>query len=246
MLKKVKYNEKVDALLKSELITNLNILGALSYEAPAHLYVDDEVNPTGIYVDIDGLQYLYAQEETFADKIFETFKEKKVYCFSGIKRNLAEYIKGKYEPTWENPCDIYYYPHSSVDLSDIQSKVVSIPIEEAKRIDSYYTFKSDESLGEIEANLRLRPSAGVYEDGKLVSWVLVHEDDSMGIMYTVEGYRRKDYAMDVSLVLIDKMLKQEKTPYVQIVESNQMSPGLAKKCGFIKSGKCTWMGIEVK
>ena len=68
----------------------------------------------------------------------------------------------------------------------------------------------------------------------------------MGIMYTIEKARRKGYAEEVSLVLMDKMLRLGKTPFIQIVETNQMSPGLAKKCGFVKAGKCSWMGIETK
>ena len=111
-------------------------------------------------------------------------------------------------------------------------------------IDSFYTFQCEESLEEIRKNLRRRPSSGVYVDEELVCWVMVHEDYSMGIMYTKEEHRRKGYAVDVTLDLMNKLLKMDKIPYVQILESNGMSPGLAKKCGFIPDGKCTWFEIK--
>lgn len=248
-IKEISFNSKVKELLKKEPITNLNIVGALSYAEDIKVYVDREDQPTGVYVCADGLSFLYTQNLQFVDSLLEFSEEntsQQQVCFSGVKRELVDYIKEKYEFAWESPCDIYYYPKKIVDLSDVKSKVVTIPVEEAGHIDEYYTFRDDKSIYEIEANLRRRPSAGIYEDGKLVCWVMVHEDDSMGIMYTLDGYRRKGYAEEVSLVLIDQMLKLEKTPFIQIIETNQMSPGLAKKCGFVKAGKCSWFGLEIK
>ncbi|MGL5675729.1 MAG: GNAT family N-acetyltransferase [Cellulosilyticaceae bacterium] len=243
-LTKVAYSDAIGELLKSDEITNLNILGALNYEENVPFYVDDCEQPSGVYMEIDGVSYMYAKDAAFVHHVFETFEQKTQYIFSGIKRELAEKVKEMYIPVWENPCDIYYYPLPTVDLSEVKSEVVTIPVEEVERINHYYTFKDDWSIEAITKDLTLRPSAGIYEEGELVCWVLVHEDDSMGIMYTVEKSRRKGYAEEVSLVLMDTMLKAGKVPYIQILESNQMSPGLAKKCGFVPHGKCTWMEIS--
>lgn len=244
-LKQVNYTQVIKDFLDKEPIINLNIIGALSYEPEAPIYVDDETSPTGVYIPINGLNYLYTQEMNFVDQVIQQFTPNGEYCFSGVKREIADYMKSKYECIWENPCDIYYYPHGKIDLSDVKSEVVTIPLEEAEGIDSYYTYKNEWSLEEIRANLRRRPSAGIYEDGQLVCWVMAHEDDSMGVMYTMEGYRRKGYAIDVSLVLMDKLLKLGKVPYLLIVESNKMSPGLALQCGFVKSEKCSWIGFRI-
>ena len=245
MLKQVTYNEAIKNFLEQECIVNLNILGALNYLVEPKIYVDNSENPRGVLVKGEGGYYLYAQTMTFVDKVLEEFCTSGQHVFSGVKREIANYIQSKYKVNWSNPCDIYYYPHQEVDTSDVQSKVRTIPIEEAAMIDSFYEYGGEGSLEGIKENLEKRPSSGVYVEGELVCWVMVHEDDSMGVMYTKEEHRRKGYAMDVTLDLINQLLQMKKIPYVQIVESNGMSPGLAKKCGFVKDGKCTWFEIEV-
>lgn len=243
MLKKVGYNDGIKALLEKEPIINLNIVGALNYEEDPAIYVDDEENPTGVYIKIEWRSYLYTQNTDFVDQVLQQFEDKE-FCFSGVKRDLVDYMRGKHEIIWENPCNIYYYPHKEIDLSEVKSEVVTIPLEEAQHIDNHYAFRGEGSLAEMQDNLSRRPSAGVYVDGELVCWVLVHEDDSMGVMYTMEGHRRNGYAVDVTLVLMDQLLKLGKTPFIQIIETNPMSPGLAAKSGFIQAGKCSWFGLR--
>ena len=74
-------------------------------------------------------------------------------------------------------------------------------------------------------------------------WLLVHEDDSLGIMYTLEEHRRKGYAEVVTRDLVRKQLAAGRTPFLQIRDDNGMSPGLALKCGFVKEGNCDWFGL---
>lgn len=246
MLTQVTYNETVKNFLEKERIINLNIIGALAYLEESQIYVDDSKQPEGVFVIGKGIYYLYTKSQIFVDKVLEEFFYRPgYYAFSGVEREIADYIQSKYKVHWANPCDIYYYPHETIDRGDIQHEVRTISLEDAAMIDSFYTYQGEGSLEEIKENLKRRPSSGVYIEDELVCWVMVHEDDSMGIMYTKEAHRRKGYAVDVTIDLIDQMLKLNKTPYVQIVESNGMSPGLATKCGFVKDGKCTWFGIEV-
>lgn len=72
---------------------------------------------------------------------------------------------------------------------------------------------------------------------------IVHDDNSMCIMYTKEEHRGKGYSADVTIDLASKIIKSGKIPYLQIIKSNSMSPGLAKKCGFVQCGHVSWMGI---
>ena len=246
MLKQVTYNDTIKKFLEKDRIINLNIIGALEYLEEPQIYVDDSQEPEGILVIGQGIYYLYTKSKIFVDKALEQFFHKPgQYIFSGVEREIAEYIQSKNKVNWAEYCDVYYYPDETVDRAYIQHEVRSISLEDAAIIDSFYTYKGEGTLEEIEENLRKRPSSGVYIGDELVCWVMVHEDDSMGIMYTKEEHRRKGYAVDVTIDLMDQVLRLKKTPYVQIVESNGMSPGLATKCGFVKDGKCTWFEIEI-
>jgi predicted GNAT family acetyltransferase len=71
----------------------------------------------------------------------------------------------------------------------------------------------------------------------------MHDDNSMGIVYTKEEHRGKGYAADATIDLASKIIKSGKIPYLQIIKSNSMSPGLAKKCRFLQCGHISWMGI---
>ena len=45
------------------------------------------------------------------------------------------------------------------------------------------------------------PDAEVYVDGDIASWVLMHNDNSMGIMYTKEEYRGRGMKKKLPLTL---------------------------------------------
>jgi len=122
--------------------------------------------------------------------------------------------------------------------------VKSIDIKDAEIINHYYTYKDEVSLDKIKDDIENRPSSAIYVDGEIASWVLIHNDNSMGIMYTKEEYRGRGYAEYVTLDLANKILKSGHVPFLTIVDGNNMSPGLAKKCGFIHEGVYTdWFGI---
>lgn len=120
-----------------------------------------------------------------------------------------------------------------------------IDIKDTEVIDAYYEFRGDHSLAAIKRDILNRPSSGVYVDGELVCWVLTHDDNSLGIMYTKEEHRRKGYAVDVTIDIASKHIAKGSVPYLQIIERNNMSPGLAKKCGFVECGEVVWFGIKV-
>jgi predicted GNAT family acetyltransferase len=64
-------------------------------------------------------------------------------------------------------------------------------------------------------------------------------------MHTQDAHRRKGYAVDVTIDLCRKLVEQGEIPYLQIVDGNEQSPGLALKCGFVPYGHCSWFGFTV-
>ena len=157
----------------------------------------------------------------------------------------ADKIKEKYTIDWENPCDLYYLPKENLNLSKIKNEVKSIDINDAETVDYYYTYREENSIYDIKDDILNRPSSAIYVNGEIVCWVLTHDDNSLGIMYTKKEHRRKGYAVDVTLDISKQHIKMGNIPFLHIVESNNMSPRLALGCGFIHYGKVTWFGIKV-
>lgn len=243
MLLKVEMSKAIRNFLETDLIYNLNILGVIDNVPTIELYVDNEEDPKGVLVRKDYFHYIYTEDDSFLDETLETFFKDGFYGFSGVKRSIAEKIRSRFNVSWESPCSLYYLPKENLELNLIKNPVSSINIEDAETVDKYYTYRHPGSLEIIKNDIRKRPSSAVYVDRELVCWVLIHDDDSMGIMYTKEGHRKKGYAVDVSIDLAEKVINRGKIPFLQIVEGNNLSPGLATKCGFIPHGNSDWFGI---
>lgn len=244
MLVKTHKSRELVNFLKKDLLVNLNILGIMENEPQLEIYVDDELNPRGIFIEKGYIHYLYSKEDDFIDEVADTFHKGGFYGFSGVEISIAEKIKSKFQLDWENPCTLYYMPKENLNLNLIKNKVTSIDIKDAKTVDLYYEFRSSDSLNDIKKDIQNRPSSAIYVNGEIVSWVLVHDDNSMGIMYTKEEHRGKGYAVDVTIDLASKLISRGQIPYLQIIKSNTMSPGLAKKCGFVECGEVSWFGIK--
>ena len=232
-----------DFLNKNRLI-NLTLIGFMENTPDAEIYVDNEENPTGVVARKDYFTNLYTENDDFLNEVLDTMYKDGFYGFRAIYRPLAEKIRKRFIVNWESLNALYYFPEKEVDLKRIKNPVKPIDIEDAETIDHFYTYRDETSLERIKDDIENRYSSAVYVDGDIASWVIIHNDNSMGIMYTKEEYRDKGYAEDVSLDLTSKILKSGNTPFLTIVEGNNMSPGLAKKCGFVHDGIFTdWFGI---
>lgn len=243
MLIKTVSSKAIMDFLKKDLLINLNNIGIIENVPEAEIYVDDVDNPKGVFVCNGYMHYMYTKEDSFIDEVMETFIKDGWFGFAGVEQSISDKIKNMFRVDWSNPCTLYYLPSGNLDLSLIKNPVRSVDINDAKIVDKYYEFRGEGSIDRITNDIKYRPSSAVYIDGEMVCWVLVHEDNSMGIMYTREEYRRNGYAVDVTIDLSDKIIKSGKVPYLQIIERNNMSPGLANKCGFVPCGKVEWFGI---
>ncbi|MGH4122065.1 MAG: GNAT family N-acetyltransferase [Clostridium sp.] len=243
MIVKTKASDAIMEYLKQNKIVNLNIIGIIENEPEAEIYVDNKDLSRGILVRYEYFNYIYTEDDEFLDEVLDTLFKDNYYGFSGLNRPLAEKIRKRYILTWESRCALYYLPKDNLDLSLIKNPVRSIDIKDAELVDKFYTYRNPESLKTIEKDISHRPSSAIYVNGDIASWVLVHNDNSMGIMFTKEEYRKNNYAVDTSIDLSSKIMKLGKVPFLQINEINNMSPGLAAKCGFVKYGYSDWFGI---
>ena len=243
MIIKTKLSEAIMEYLNNNKIVNLNIIGVLENEPEAEIYVNNEESPNIVLVRHEYFNYIYTEDDVLLDEALETLFKDNFYGFSGVYRPLAEKIRKRYCVTWESRCTLYYLPEENLHLSLIKNPVKAIDLEDAKVVDEFYTYRHPESFEIIKKDILNRPSSAVYVNDDIASWVLVHKDNSMGIMYTREEYRKMGYAIDVSIDLASKIINMGKTPFLQIVKGNTMSPNLAAKCNFIEHGYADWFGI---
>jgi len=224
-----------------------NLLGAIEHVDNLKLYVDNLENPTGVIGHEDYFYYVVSDNASFIEEMMTTFFTKDgYYGFSGISRPLAETILTKdVQEHWRHDCYLYSLPRD-LDLPSLDPRIESLTLDDLKEVHYYYEYQSDTSMGDIKEDILKRPSACIRVNGELAAWVLVHRDDTMGIMYTKETYRKQDLAYHTAIGLMHKLHDLGKTPYVQIHTSNNASQGLVRKLGLIKADPIvTWFGIVV-
>lgn len=249
MIIQAQKNDSIIKFLNQNTITNLNILGVLQNHTDTEIYTDSLENPSGVLVRSGYFNYIYTEKDRFLQEVLDKlFYRKGHYGFSGVSRPIAEKIQKRkgFALEWQNRCSLYYLPKENLDESLIKNPVQSIDIKDAEIVNRFYTYANDDSLQDIKECILNRPSSAVYVNGEIVSWVLVHDDNSMGIMYTKEEYRKSGYAVDVTVDLSRKIFQRGNMPFLHIVENNTMSPGLAKKCGFVQHGYADWFGVVIE
>lgn len=233
--------------LNSKGIIALNLLGAIEHTPELVLYVDDLTTPTGVVGAEDYFKYIVTNETQFLDDYMETFCQKDdYYGFTGIDKTLADHILTKnVKLHWRNDCNLYYLPEAYT-LPDVDPRVASLELKHADEVNNFYEFKGEYSLGQIKEDIKNRPSSCITIEGELASWVVIHRDDTMGIMYTKEAYRQKHLAYLVSVDLMHKVRGLGKLPFLQIATKNTASQGLAAKAGLKKANEIvSWFGIIV-
>jgi len=246
LMKRTPLTPAILAFFEKDRIATLNLVGVLRNEPGRELLVDDDQNPKGVLVKGPGFWYLHTRDEGFLEAVcLELEKQAGFYRFSGVWKPLADKLKARFPVVWDAPCAVYYYPPDAPPPEPGRGPAQSLEVQDAELIDTHHAYRHPGSLEEIRACIRDRASSAVHGDGGPVCWLLVHEDDSLGIMYTLEEHRRKGYAEVVTRDLVRKQLAAGRTPFLQIRDDNGMSPGLALKCGFVKEGNCDWFGLMV-
>lgn len=171
------------------------------------------------------------------------FDHLETYGFDATDEEVFNYFKGSATLEWEEPCYLmvlepegFNYVKPLVDLDVCTG-------EDAPLIDSYYTFKDEYSVNFIRDNIANRPSSMYRVGGEPASWVMVHRDNSIGIMFTREEYRGQKLAYQLSMDIIKKIVDQGGIPFIHVGIDNKVSYSLSEKCGFKAAKTIYWFGV---
>ncbi len=216
----------------------LNIRGILKNTVfPA--FVDNLDAPKSIWVKDRYFQFLCAREESFVED-FNNEIEDEFFGFSGANEVVLDFYMKNHLIQWKNTCtQLHYVSERFKDVTPLES----LKLEDAKYIDENYEYQNDDSLEKIKEAIKNRPTSCLRIDGIIVSFVLLHEDDSIGYMFTLPEYRGKGYAYELTKDIVNKVIDSGRLPYIQIVKGNLKSIALAKKSGFIEHGDVHWFGV---
>jgi hypothetical protein len=253
MLFKSENKDCISALLTEYPIENINITGRIKNGNNWNLYVRDlEKANQFIFKDIVHIKEWYSVFSTFEDNLDNLqceFDFPNSIDFCGLPMNIAgkvkESLKG-YGLEWEERCCLYYLPEEKYEqFTCSESALGNIKITDIDIVDEYYTYKGEGSREYLKINIENNPSSVLRnESGSPLSWAMMKEDGSMGVMYTLKEHRKKGYAVTVSKDLIKKIIDFGFQPYVHIVVENTASRKLAESLGLVYWGDVLWFGMR--
>lgn len=229
-------------LIKNDRILNLNLTGRIKFDGDYTLKTSPCQN--AVLYQSEYWHIVYARDEASAKYLIENIKPEMEIGFAGVGESYYHIAKEIYPIKWEEFCHLYYLDEKNLDLSLISHRVDSLKLTDAPIVNEYYTYKDVDSLEYIESCIKERPTSVIRdEDGNPISWAVIREDGSLGIMYTLREHRSKGYAVSVSVDLAKKAFDNGIVPYVHIVKGNTPSVNLAKSIGFKYHCDIVWFGV---
>jgi len=92
----------------------------------------------------------------------------------------------------------------------------------------------------LEERISVGAMYGAFDEDKLIGFVGLHEEGSMGMLFVEEAYRRQGIGASLESFLINVQLSSGFTPYCQIMEGNQESVALQEKLGLYLAEPPMW------
>ncbi len=233
----------IEPLLQKANYFALPLIGVNATFNPDWL-VDDLEEPKGMLYSPHYFSFVYSEEESYLKTLCNEQFTDGFYGFSGTHPKIFEYMKQHQLIDWLTISSQYHYVGTN-EAFDGYYTIETVDKRWASEIDDLYEYKSDNTILEITRAIEERPSACICIEGVLASWVLLHDDYSIGFMYTKPEYRKLGLGKLVSQAIISICVDKGITPFLQIVHGNHKSEGLAQKSGFIKHADVYWFGIVV-
>lgn len=235
----------IHKLIQSDKIATVNVVNLIENESNWEILVDNLENPRGFIFKSNDWYVPYSPNDEIAFEMIRNLNYKKGDIFAGILKKYFDFIIATNEVDWEELCFLYYMDKEDLNISRLKHEVKDLRLEDAEIVNEFYTYKDDTSLEYLKDRITQGPSSAVFDDDdNPISWAMVREDGSMGIMYTKKDYRGKGIAASVSIDLAKKVIKNNKTPFVHIVDTNAASVALAESIGLKKYGDVVWFGVK--
>ncbi len=234
----------VSNLIEKDGIATLNIKGRIKYSDSCEIYIDNEKEPNAMIVRSGYWNTPFAYDDSEMVRMLKEMKYKDA-GFSGVLIKYYDMIKEIYEVRWEEACYLYYLDPKKLNTSRIMHRVSNLELSNAEYVNEFYTYKGKNSLEAIKRCINKRPSSAVFDKNSVpISWVLIKDDGSMGIMYTTEENRGKGIATSVSIDLARKIIDKGDMPFIHINVDNKASIALAESMGFKKHAEVMWFGVK--
>lgn len=227
--------------IKFDSLRNISMLGFFSSHQPTSILRNDESLMVKGKSDEDWWYLSLKNPADFDWFISNTGKDDNFVAV--IDDEILERVMKRFTCQWVLSCQRLYLP-SKVTLPQIKLSLSSLMPSDAEHIYSNSNFKAYTSVNYIVEQILKGPSSAYRVDGKLVGWVLTHDDTAIGLLHVLDSFRRKGIAKAIVIDLINKIRALGLTPFTYVQLSNNASMGLMESLGFVSDRPIHWVRIN--
>jgi ribosomal protein S18 acetylase RimI-like enzyme len=139
---------------------------------------------------------------------------------------------------------IQFYLPDDVQITSPEYETVPLTDKDAQIVYNNSEYKAYISIEYVTDCIKKGISAGLYENGKLVSWAITQDDGAIGFLHTLDNFRRKGYGYQVSLSMIEQVRNSGGLPFANVLPTNERSINLLQKLGFKENKIIHWFQIK--
>lgn len=183
---------------------------------------------------------IFTEQTSFIDEVVDILHGAVKFC--GVSPFVTDYLQSRYNFEWLTHCDLYAWNGKPLDLSVIDCEIRPLELSYAKQVSDGTPYHAD--VNDVKMCLTRHPSAAAYVDGKAVCWCLLHLEGSLGMLYTLQEFRRQGYALKVMTALTQMVIDAGNVPYAYIIEDNVASKSLATKYNLYNACKSDYFEIN--
>lgn len=237
----MKDKEELLADLNKNRVRNINILNFIN--TYPIIRVQDEGNSILVKgrSDQDWVYISSEDEGEFTSLINRLSPEDKYFVLQ--EPFMLSILQQKAEIDWVLSCRKLYFPED-INIPTVDCKIQTLKAEQAEYIYEHYEYKQYTSEAYIRDRIEKGVGLGVYEDNKLVAFIITQDDGAMGFLTVLPEQRRKGYAYELTKEMINRLRKKGELPFVHIEENNEKSMNLALKTGFVKDSMVHWVKVK--
>lgn len=228
--------------LKKDIIKNLNMLYFME-DNPVHT-----LERTGNSVLMRGTSdhrwvYISSPDEQELLALSAGLTEEDSY-FAVIEDWMLPVLTSHRSIEWQLSCMKLVLPEEVTFSAMPLTEITPLSIDDVQYLHENSIYQSFSSPDYIRERIQRGTGAGIRESGQLVAWILTHDDSAIGFLHVLETHRKKGYAYNLTVHMIQQLRQRGRIPFVQIEEANIKSINLARKLGFEETCRVHWLSLK--
>ena len=184
----------------------------------------------GFIIHDDAVDFTYM---SFSDKetMINELSKKRYEHYLAYDKEIVDFYNDN-----ESVKVLHQFAYPSNKMFDIEGYDIRVlSTDYAPILDTFY-----KAIGPGQTNidsLKRKDVLGLFEDNKLAGIIGKHPEGCVGMLHVIEGYRKKGYGEILEKAMMNKLIKENKMVFCEVVDGNEISMHLQSKLGYVKGDK---------